>query len=575
MAESKKNKEKELIPDPDAALESFLGRNQEDDSEKSSKKEKESDLVKEAGEDSPKDDASGKNGKSEKKKGKKINKTVIIIIVAVVVVAALVLLLILTRNHTAKGSDENDTYKPAEVSLDVDANGEHIAQIAVDEDGNIKENGTGNLLNYVPADISRIDVENTKGSFSVTSHTPEGEATIYTLVGFEDCDLEEGIADEIATDSAAITFNQIVAVDGNPADFGLDEPRAKVKVTYNDKTTAAIRVGNEAPSGAGTYIGFGSSDAVYLVANESVDSFMYNVNDFISREITAASDSSDYSTFNTMTVSGSRYDEPITLVPNKDEAIDSVYIVTEPRRMYANAVESYDIAGAVRGLYADEVVCVNPSGDQMKSYGLDEPYAKVVAVYPDVEITLMASSADDNGNAYVYNPDKDIIYSTQFANLSWAKTSVEALEPQYILSVKIESVKNIEFTAGDESYSIDCSTTTELQDDEEGNTQDVQVTKATCDGKNLKQDDFKVFFQNLTGIENAGDIGSGGDEILRFTYTYNTDRDPDTITVYSTGSAKYAVALNGEITGSASKSYIDSLIENPAALLKGEPVNNL
>ena len=542
MAESKDKQEKNA-PSAEEALDSFLSREQ--------------------------------GGDKKPVKNGKINKRVLIIIIAVVIVAGLVALLIFTRNASAPKVNEDEIAEPADISLDVNADGEHTAKVAVHQDGSIKENGSGNLLNYVPADISRIDVENTNGSFAVTSNTPEGEATVYTLVGYEDYGLQEGVADEVATDASSVEFTKIISPDGNLPDYGLDKPRAKVKVAYQDKTTATIRVGNEAPGAEGTYIAFGSSNAVYLVANESVDAFMYSVNQFINRAVTDTNEDSDTAEFSELTITGSRYDDPITLKPNKDEAVDAVYLVTEPRKMYANAVESYDIAGAVRGLYADEVICVNPSDGQLESFGLADPYAEVNATYPDAKITLMASAADDSGNSYIFNPDKNIVYKMQSAALSWAHTSVEALVPQYIFAVKIAAVSKIEFNADDESYTFDVSTTTELQDDEEGNTQDVTVTKAVCDGKTLDENNFLVFFQNLNDIENTGDVGSGSGEVMSFTYSYNTGRDNDTVTVYSTGSAKYAVALNGDIIGSASKSYIDGLMKNPAALIKGEPVTNL
>ncbi len=551
MADPKDTKVKtETTPDADKALESFLNRDQ---GTESAEKQTKPDTDK-----------------------KKINKRILIIAIAVVAVAALVALLIFTRSQTKSEYNEDEaTVHPADITLGVNADGEHTAQVALDEDGNIEKNGSGNLVSYVPADISRIDVENTDGSFSVTSKTPEGEATVYTLVGFEDYPMQSGIADGIATDASAMAFTKIISPDGNLADYGLDKPKAKVKVAFQDKTTAQLRVGSEAPGEAGTYIAFGDSDAVYLAAKDAVDSFMYSVNDFISLTVTDTPEDSDNSTFKTLTVSGSRYSEPITLEPNKDEAVDAAYIVTAPRRMYANAVESYDIAGSVRGLYAAKVVCVNPSDSQLEEYGLAEPYAEVDAVYPDAEIKLSASQADDSGNAYLFNPAKKIVYSIQQATLSWAKTSVEALMPQYVFAVKLDAVSGIKFSSGSDSYTIDVSTTTEQQDDEEGNTQDVQVTTATCDGKKLDSDNFQVFFQNLNAIENKGDNGSGGDEVLSFTYSYSTDRADDTVKVYDTGSAQYAVTLNGDIVGSASKSYIDSLISQPAALIKGDPVNTL
>lgn len=549
MADNTENKNTSSAPDTDAALESFLSRDSGDQSPEKPQKPV---------------------------KNKKLNKRVWIIIAAVVVVAALAVLLIILRGQGPEMSEEEkEKLNPAEVTLDVDSDGEHTAKVEVDENGNIKENGSGSLLNYVPSDIKQIDVENEKGSFTVTSHTPEGEATVYNLVGFEDMQLQDGIADEVATDAAALKFTKVISAGGNLADFGLDSPRAKVKVSFNDDTSAVIRVGDQAPSQAGTYIAFGSSDAVYLADDSAVDSFMYDVTRFISLAITDSAEDSENADFSSLTISGTRFDEPITLVPNTDEAVDASYIVTVPRRVYANAIESSDIAGSIRGLYGEEVVCVNPSSDQLTNYGLYEPYASVTAVYPDTEITLSASEAGSDGKVFIYNPDKNVVYTIQTGAVSWANTSVEALVPDTILSVKLDAVSNIRFSAGDKAYDIDVSTSVELKDDEEGNTQDVTVVKAVCDGKTLDENNFRVFFQNLNSIPNKGDNGSGGSEVMSFTYTYNTGRESDTVTAYDLGTAQYAIELNGEIIGSAGKSYIDSLIENPAALIKGEPVTSI
>lgn len=500
---------------------------------------------------------------------RKLNKRVLIILISLAVVAALVVLLFILRKPRPADNAESGG-ESAALSLSVNDEGEHEAAVSVNEKGEIEQNGSGSLLSYFPADISRIEVQNEGGSFAVTSQTPEGEATVYTLEGFEDIELQEGIADEVATDAAAVEFLQIVSAGGKPADFGLDTPRATVSVTFHDDTSASIRVGAEAAAGAGTYIAFGSSDAVYLVSNEAVDSFLYTVNQFISLAITDTVTDADNAEFSTLTISGSHFPEPITLVPNTDEALNASYLVTAPLNTPANATESFDIAGAVRGLYADEVVCVNPSADQLSRYGVSDPYAKVQAVYPDATVTLIASAPAEDGSVSLYHPDKNIIYSIQLAAVSWARTSKEALIPEYVIDVKLPAVSEVTFTSGDADYTFDVSTVTETQDDTE-----VTTTTAVYNGSELDSDHFAVFFQNLNGIKNQGSAEDGGSELLRFTVSYSTGRAADTVTVYDRGSAQYPVKVNGETVGSASKSYIDNLIAGARDLVSGNPVAGL
>lgn len=518
------------------------------------------------------------NRKPEEKKPGKLTdsrKKTIILIVAVAAVAALVLLLIFLRKQPLPSQDEESSL-PAQISLDVGEDGEHEAVVAVDENGDIRQNGNGSLLTYVRSDIKQIDVENKDGSFRIIPTTPDGEGTAYTVVGLEDYEIQSDIADEIAGKCAQLDFSKVISADADLAEYGLDEPAAKVTVTYQDDTYAVIRVGDTAPAQAGAYVSFGSSKAVYLVDLNTVSSFSYSVNKLVSQNITDKVEDSALLEFSDLTVSGTRYDEPITLEPNRDEAVGFSYEVTAPRRMFADEIESHDIAGNIRGLFAESVVCVNPSSDQLKSYGLDEPYASVKAAYPDTDIVLHASAPNEDGTVNLYNPDKKVIYSIQLAAVCWVKTGLEQLTPENPLNVNLAHVAQIGFSAGDTDFTVDVSSDTHTVTDEDtGTEQTVTDTTASCNGKALDTGNFQVFFQNINAIKNLGSTDEkAGGKVLTITFRYTTDRSDDTVTVYE-GSKDYLLDVNGVRMGSVSKSYIDKLIAGGADLIKGETVESL
>ena len=211
----------------------------------------------------------------------------------------------------------------------------------------------------------------------------------------------------------------------------------------------------------------------------------------------------------------------------------------EPLRQYlANAIEAGDIAGNIRGLYAESVVCVNPSDDQLSSYGVGKPYAQIDASYPDTDITLRSSAPKDDGIVYVYNPDKNVIYSIQLAAVCWAKTSVELLMPETPMNAKLRYIDEISFSAGDTDFTLNVKTDVETVTDDNGNEQENATSTATYNGKDLNTDDFNVFFQNITMIKNIGAADSDGkDKVMTVTLTYTTDRSADTLTVYSGATA--------------------------------------
>ncbi len=509
--------------------------------------------------------------KKAKPSGKR--KPVIILIIAVAAVAILAVLLIVLRTNSKKSVTEETPV--AELSLSVN-DGVHEANIALDDHGNILKNGSGSLLEYVPAQIKRIDVENQDGSFSVTAETPSGEATVYKIVGFEKYPLQAGVADEIAKHCSEINFTRIVEANANLADFGLEEPRATAKVTYTDDTSSIIHVGNEAAGAAGTYVAFGTSKDVYLVNSTDVQSFLYSVNNFISLDITDKMEDSDNAAFSKATISGSRYDDEIVLVPNKDETIEAAYLMTSPIEMPANPIEAGDIAGNIRGLYAESVVCVNPSDDQLTSYGIAKPYAQISATYPDTDITLQCSAPKDDGIVYVYNPDKNVIYSIQLAAVCWAKTGVELLMPENPMNAKLRYIDEIAFSAGDTDFTLNVKTTVEETTDDNGNNQENVTSTASYDGKELNTDDFNVFYQNIAMIKNIGAAESDGkDKVMTVTFRYTSDRSADTLTVYSGDSSKYIMEYNGKTIGTVSKTYINSLIEGADNLIAGKSVAGL
>ena len=172
------------------------------------------------------------------------------------------------------------------------------------------------LENKGPLKLKQIDVENESGTFSILAETPKTtgsgdtdatgtSSTKYTLVGFEDEALFSGQPEAIANDAANMTTTQIIDITGkNPEEYGLDKPRAVVTATFEDGSKSTYKVGNAAPAELGTYLQFGDDKAIYLVANDSVDSFLFSPLDLISKEITTAAQDEDNSEIKTLTLTG-------------------------------------------------------------------------------------------------------------------------------------------------------------------------------------------------------------------------------------------------------------------------------
>ena len=516
--------------------------------------------------------------KPKKSGGKKTGRNIVILICAVLVVALLVGAIILLNNQPYPESDE-DIYTEASYKATVDEAGIHTAIVPTDSDGEPVQNGGGTLLSYTPSDLSEVKVERTGGaSFTMLSKT-EDDATEYTIVGYEDIPLQTGMPDAVANDASELIFSTIASAGGNPADFGLDAPRATVEISFNDSTKAIIRLGDEAPASAGTYISFGGGDAVYLVTDDAVDSFFYDITDFVSLSVTEDAENYEDADFTAVTLSGDNYPDDIVIVPNADSSVNYSYKITSPIKMFASPSVSSEVTGSIRGLYADEVAAVVSSASELKKYGLgDGCFARIKAEYPDTVIELRCSSADSSGDVYLVN-DSDgarIVYKLQIGKLGWAATTLNALIPDTVLSVNREALSDISVKTDSKTYSFTVKTITQSVETTDGDYEDVTSTEAYYKNSRLSEETFNTLFNNLSGLpRKASADGEKGTKLFEIRYTYTTGRKPDTIIVYDNGSSDLPVSLNGSIVGSTKKSYAEVLIQSVVDTAAGKTPSNI
>ena len=494
-------------------------------------------------------------------------KGIIIAAAAAVVLVAVILLLVLVPKG---GSDGKTATLDEGVALErsVDADGMHQAVVLTDKNGNIENNSYGTLMEYYPANIKSIHIENAGGSFDVESDTPEGQATVYTLKGYEDFDLQSGNPDLIASAAASLSFSKVATLDKNKAaEFGFDKPRSTVTVYYEDDTKAVIIVGNDAPQQAGTYIKFGTGDAVYVAETDVVSAFDFSVNDLISLRINENADSTDNNELTSLTLSGAAFDKPLTLVPSENTNYSASYQMTEPVSRLANESESSLIAGGIRGLYATSVKMVNPSGEQLAQLGLDKPYAAVSADYPDATIELIAGKPDGDGNVNVMVKGEKVVYTIAAEKVAWCQTSYEKLCGEYVCNPKMTELSGMTVKANGKTYEFKLSSRESVTTDDKGVETSATVTTVTYGGKEIEIGKFSSFYNDiaLIGLADAK-TENGGSTALSVTYTF-ADGSSDTAEFLATGD-KYVAKLNGEIAGHCNKGDITRAVNGVAEVIK-------
>lgn len=511
---------------------------------------------------------------------KKNTKILAIVIVAAVLLTGLMLLLIFMPNGSEDGTATVD--EGISMITTTDEDGVHQAQINTNEKGEIDNNSYGTLIEYVPADIATIHIENTKGTLDVISETPVNEdgtteATVYKIKGYEDKELQSGVPDSIANDAAQIEFTEVVTLEKDKAsEYGFDKPRSTVTVTYTDDTKAVIYIGDNAPQSAGTYVKFGDGDAIYFVTTDAVDSFDYGLTDLMSLTINSSADSGN-SQASSITISGSNFPNEIQLVPNDGVKSSASYVMKKPVERYANEVESSNVEGAIRGLYAESVKMVNPSSSQLSELGLSNPYAEIKAVYPDVTVDIIASKPDGEGKVCLMEKGGDVVYVMASANLPWVTTSYESLVNEYVLYPKMTALSSVSINDGSKTYDFKLSTK-ETTTTDDGGEESTSTTTTVQYGKDeIDISYFSTLFQNiaLTELADSDEESASGSPVLSVTYTYSTDGSSDKVEFYETGNNRYVAKVNGTSVGHAHKSGINKIIKQVSTVASNKQVDSI
>lgn len=521
----------------------------------------------------------------KKKKTTATTKTLIIAICVLVVLAGVLLALL----FIPKSEDKTDTSDGfASVSTKLDKNRTWQAVVKT-KDGKIVENGSGELLKLVPADIKTVKLENDKGTTVITSYTPtkktketdpktgkaveKTEQTQYTVKGFEDYDLQSGEPDEIASACSKLSFNSVSCADadGKLADFGFDKPRSVASVTYDDGTKSIIKVGAKAPQNLGTYVMFGSGSAVFLCDTETVNHLLYGINDLVSLTINEAAEDTEKSEFKTVTLSGKSFPKTVVLEPNTDNEINNDYVIASPDKCYADNTEASNISGGIRGLMADKVIAVNPNASRMSELGLANPQAEIKAVYSDETINFIASKPDSKNNCYIMEKDGNIVYQISADKVAWVNSSYEKLLSETVLEVDLKTVKKLKV----ENYSFDITTKTIKTTDDKGEETSTTKTTTQYNGKKIDEGNFETLFSNLTLLKKSDKIAKtpSGNPYLTVTYSYSSGRADDVLKFYKNGT-KYIVTYNGALNGTVSAAYVEKLKDQAKDVSKGDEVKS-
>lgn len=527
----------------------------------------------------------------------KTTRTVIIAAGVLLVLGAVLLVLMLTSPAGDDNSSGASTGESTGTSETADSSS------VSDSSGTSSDSEKVVITDKEQENVLKMEVRNETGSFSFERNQREVSATdddgnvststeyYWTSPELDGVDHNDSTIGSFVRCMAGLSASSMVEENAQDLEkYGLADPAAEVKVTFDDGTSADICFGIRNPA-ASNYVYCltnGGSD-VMQVSYYSAGSAFYDIRDFVNLVLTEAYDANNAKELDYLIIDRKDLDEEVRIeymadVAAESEKEDSVittfntHRITSPITAELDTTKGQTFCYGLYSLTASSCEHIDPTEQEIADAGLDDPFCKVSFKYGGKARVLLlgneirtASSDDESSESlssvtgyYAMFEGGNIIYSISTDNAPWYTFQVQDIMSRRPISPYIYTIDTLTVTTPDGEYVFKVSG-------------DADDHVFTCGDTVLNDSSFKSFYQHL--ITSMGEELYFSDEkpepyiTLNFKYReeyYDTyGRSEDTIEFYKSDDRKNIVSVNGDILYKVRQIYTQRLLENLDALFNG------
>lgn len=471
-----------------------------------------------------------------------MSKQVRTLILAGAAVIALVALLLVLLFLLPGGGEDASSLVSSDTSVtvldkSVDADGKPVdhpiksIQITIqDESYTLSQNDDGDLVadSYRDLPVNTYEISSLESALATITATRE-------ISSNPESPADYGFTGEFAQPVSSADTSSDTSSGVSSAESSEGEPEvtvgltAQITVTYHDDSVHSFEIGRESPTGEGYYLRKVGSDPVYLVESTFADTVSQPSTAYIGLNVVTSpsvrtDDDSGQVVLRDIELSGRVRTSPLVLryATEADNLTFSDYVITKPYYRATNSssdvIESF---GTYTSVTASGVEKPYPTSEDLKQYGLDDPYSVAVftlAVQTTKEAensgeeagieyyniqkhTIQLGNQNDNGEYYalVYNEDERIpvIYRFSEASVSWAEAQYDDLAETMLFSNNIDSVSHIVVTVNGQETDF------QLEHFPDETARDDQL-KVTVGGEVYDTGNFRDLYQVFMSIYRQG-----------------------------------------------------------------------
>lgn len=438
------------------------------------------------------------------------------------------------------------------------------------------------ITKYASDDVEKMTVEGkdyTTVLYSMLDTSSAESTTVKWGVEGVDTSLTDSFGISQAVNSA-VTLSALREMEKLEADYGFDEPNAKITVQSRNQKfeTYTITVGNVAADRSGYYLKTSLADKIYLVKKETVEAFCKDIYAFANTTVISALTDGDapaeYFNEGTLikvdeiTLSGSNnknYVMAFKLNPDQNTAPFMTYVMTSPyQRLADNDAVRLLTTPFLNGVYAEGVYTYDATYEDIQKYNLVEPQIVLTLKAGNVEHTIKATRNDDGYYAVILDNVK-AIYKVNRDYLSLGTTTVGDYMSKAIFTEMLKNFTDIDVTVDNKTYDFNVNVVESEEED---------VYNVTAGTLPLEAENFQNYYAQLLGMT-VTEISVKTPDNITPSMTVRLTRkngSRTTIEFAQTADRRYHVSVDGAPGGYISTTTYEKLVNYTASVYEGKEI---
>lgn len=431
-------------------------------------------------------------------------------------------------------------------------------------------------------ELSKLDEE--KMVKIVLSDRPEGTLTLekkdgaWVVVPRYPVKLDESTVDDLVYSFTALFAER--TIEEQPSDlapYGLVPPRAVARAWLDDGTVKTIRLGDETPAGNTYYLQVEGDPAVYTVWMNHGQHFHWRAADLRSKALLTTINPEEVTYYKARLRSG----QTIEVIQKTTDELKQFqlgfgsYLMVKPfsSRRGVDGEKFQPLLDGIASIDIAEFVDDAPA--DLAAHGLDRPWGELLV--RDKAGTLHLLFGADRGSDKVcfQVAGERAVYAVDSYKLDFMATKPFDLVDRFLFIPNIDDVDRLEVTAGGSTHVFTLTRAT-TKAAEEGAEDEVVVTY-TGDGKELKEDWFKKFYQSVIALSAEGEVtrAVANAPVVTVRYRLNTGDTRDvTVGLAPYDKIFYASFVDGVGGFALTKVQVEGMLAKMAKLLAGEEVTD-